>query len=136
MDLDELRRQLKTGELYEEGSKLSPKQIWEIVSKNPGLSFDELRERFGIIPSQLANMFAGDVRAKFKPLKDDRLPLPGQDCEHCGRRPAFLWPSLTAYSWDGTGEDPNRDLKLCKECGEEHQQIMEDQWNDYYSDKL
>lgn len=47
-----------------------------------------------------------------------------------GARPV---PSQIMYEWDGQGEDPNRDLWLCKECGEEYTQIMDDQWAEYYS---
>jgi len=40
------------------------------------------------------------------------------------------------YEWDGTGEDPNRDLILCEWHGEEYTEIMNDQWADYYSGLL
>ena len=45
-------------------------------------------------------------------------------------------PSMTAYSWDGIGRDPNEDLMLCKDCGSEYTENMLDQLNTYYSGLL
>lgn len=48
----------------------------------------------------------------------------------------ILYPSMTAYDWDGNGEDPNRGFVLCLPCGEEHIEQMEDQWHAYRSGLL
>lgn len=40
-----------------------------------------------------------------------------------------MQPSYTAYHWDGTGPNPNADLPLCKECGEEHYEYMMELWS-------
>lgn len=41
--------------------------------------------------------------------------------------------SRTSYLWDGTGEDPNRDLTLCPECAIHHHEQWDSQWAEYYS---
>ncbi|MHA2279977.1 MAG: hypothetical protein ACXAC5_03750 [Promethearchaeota archaeon] len=64
--------------------------------------------------------------------------IAGPPCEGHGGCPGIGKPtsSRTMYEWDGTGEDPNRDLILCSLCAEEHNDIMDDQWKAYYDDKL
>jgi len=49
----------------------------------------------------------------------------------CLRTDTGLTPSMTAYEWDGQGEDPNRDLWLCPDHADEHTEQMEAQWAEY-----
>lgn len=39
--------------------------------------------------------------------------------------------SCTSYHWDGTGEDPNRDVYLCRECVEDHYDYWDSMWAEY-----
>ena len=55
-----------------------------------------------------------------------------RDCPNVGKPT----PSQTMYGWDDQGEDPNRDLILCDDCGGEYTDMMNDQWNDYYGGLL
>jgi hypothetical protein len=45
-------------------------------------------------------------------------------------------PAMTAYHWDGEGEDPNRDRILCKECAEGYVEHWSDMWEDYWAGRL
>jgi hypothetical protein len=58
-------------------------------------------------------------------------------CVRCGTDEGVkLKPSMTAYYWDETGEDPNGDIAFCDECAEGYREQMESQWADYYHDRL
>lgn len=39
---------------------------------------------------------------------------------------------MTAYTWDGTGEDPNRDPLLCPTCSVAYTEAWEAQWDEYH----
>jgi hypothetical protein len=54
-------------------------------------------------------------------------------CEGIVQHPT---PSMTGYSWDGKGEDPNRDLLLCYNCSCEHIEQMTAQWEEYKQNLL
>lgn len=55
-------------------------------------------------------------------------------CECCGStNDVSIAPRMTAYKWDGTGEDPNKPPALCPRCTEDHIDFWESQWQDYYS---
>lgn len=41
--------------------------------------------------------------------------------------------SQTAYHWDGTGEDPNRNAVLCDECAAEYKAHWDSMWDNYRS---
>lgn len=62
------------------------------------------------------------------------LPLPR--CEGqghaCGRPVLYLTPNMTAYPWDGTGEDPNQAPLLCPECSDEYVAFWQEQWDEYH----
>lgn len=64
-------------------------------------------------------------------------------CERCGK----LWgvkpeSSRTCYHVDGidgrenTPVDPNREVRLCRGCADEHHQNWDHQWAEYYSGLL
>jgi len=53
-------------------------------------------------------------------------------CSNCGTLFGRMWPSYTQYHWDGRGEDPNRDVRLCQPCGEEHAEYWSDMWREHY----
>jgi hypothetical protein len=36
--------------------------------------------------------------------------------------------SRTMYHWNGEGEDPNRDVWLCRRCAKEHHEHWDDMW--------
>lgn len=42
-------------------------------------------------------------------------------------------PSMTAYHWNGEGENPNADVPLCDVCAEEHREYWRDMWDSYYA---
>jgi len=134
MDLDDLRRQLKTGELYAPKPKLTQEQLWELVRNSAELSFEEWERQTGISAAQLANQFAADVMTQIPPVKRDREAI--NPCDRCEARPAYYWPSMTAYEWNGKGENPNADKILCQMCGEEYTQIMKEQWDEYNAGRL
>lgn len=48
----------------------------------------------------------------------------------------YLESSRTHYIWDGTGEDPNRDLYLCRDCAKFHHEYWDEMWAEYYSGLL
>lgn len=64
-------------------------------------------------------------------------------CERCGS----LWKvkpesSRTCYHVEGiegrenTPVDPNRDVRLCRPCAEEHHENWDQRWSEYYSGLL
>jgi len=59
-------------------------------------------------------------------------------CERPGCEGIVQHPtrSMVRYSWDGKGEDPNRDLLLCYECSCEHIDQMTAQYEEYYQGLL
>ncbi len=60
-------------------------------------------------------------------------------CVHpgCQSGTEVRWESSrTMYHWDGTGEDPNAPLALCRECAEEHHLNWDYTWAEYYSGLL
>lgn len=67
-----------------------------------------------------------------------QLNFPTLTCESCERTDNTVTPvdAMTAYHWDGKGEDPNRDKHLCSDCKEEHVSYWEDMWKEYYSGLL
>ncbi len=70
----------------------------------------------------------------------DALETPTITCE--GHDQActapVLWPttSLTAYEWDGRGEDPNRRRLLCVPCSEAYKQEWADRWDEYNAGRI
>lgn len=44
--------------------------------------------------------------------------------------------SRTMYHWDGTGEDPNRDPWLCRDCARIHHEHWDEMWDDYNRGRL
>jgi len=55
-------------------------------------------------------------------------------CERPGCEGIVQHPTraMVRYSWDGKGEDPNRDLLLCYDCSCEHIEEMEAQCMEFY----
>ena len=62
--------------------------------------------------------------------------VPPTKCEYCGESPVEKVYAMTAYSWDGQGEDPNRALWLCDRCSEEYHEHWTEMWREYRYDKL
>lgn len=66
------------------------------------------------------------------PGKPANRPCEGW-CKYIGivtEGPGVLWESSrTRYHWDGTGEDPNRDQALCRECAVDHHEYWDDMWS-------
>lgn len=53
-------------------------------------------------------------------------------CPSDGEKRMLSWrPSMTAYSWDGKGHDPNRPKLMCGECWESYEQMMQSWWDEY-----
>jgi hypothetical protein len=40
---------------------------------------------------------------------------------------------MTAYHWDGEGEDPNHPMMLCPSCADEYDEYWRSMWADYYN---
>jgi len=66
-----------------------------------------------------------------------------EGCEHCGAvRGVELESSRTMYHWENyhgredTPADPNRRVRLCRDCAAEHHQHWDSMWDDYYSGLL
>jgi hypothetical protein len=58
--------------------------------------------------------------------------IQGPTCEYCGSTNLVrLIPGMTAYYWDGTGEDPNRRRCYCEECAIDHVEYWTDMWAEY-----
>lgn len=49
-----------------------------------------------------------------------------------------LWPTsaMTAYDWDGQGEDPNRPRLLCLRCSDEYVEDWKERWDEYRASQL
>lgn len=64
-----------------------------------------------------------------------RMPLP--KCEgwggECDELALWVTPAMTAYHWEGVGEDPNRPRLLCPYCSEEYRSYWQERWDEYYS---
>lgn len=56
-------------------------------------------------------------------------------CENpeCARTDARVIPCMTAYAWDGKGENPNRDPVLCGGCADDYRKHWQEMWDEYYS---
>lgn len=60
-------------------------------------------------------------------------------CEFCDGRhheqtsEAKPRSAMTAYHWDGTGDNPNADVVLCDECWEDYRSYWQERWDEYYS---
>ncbi len=67
-----------------------------------------------------------------------RLPLP--TCEGfegpCENIVLWMTPGMTAYPWDGEGEDPNRSRPLCPECSAGYVEHWKDRWDEYHAGLL
>jgi len=71
----------------------------------------------------------------------------GDKCEDCGRGEGSLsinyiendfvkinlelCTAATHYSWDGTGENPNRPMTLCQYCKEKYYDHWDEMWKEY-----
>lgn len=54
------------------------------------------------------------------------------ECLGCGTTEGVeMRSSMTAYHWDGTGEDPNRPWPGCERCGEDYFRDMQAQWDEW-----
>jgi hypothetical protein len=50
-------------------------------------------------------------------------------CERCGTLEGVsLEDSRTYYDWNGEGEDPNRPIRLCRQCAAEHHDYWDAMW--------
>lgn len=60
-----------------------------------------------------------------------RSPSTPLTCDRCGATEGVsIEPSMTAYPWDGTGLDPNRDRPMCGDCGKAYHDYWEERWTD------
>lgn len=58
-------------------------------------------------------------------------------CESCGESSGVeRRKAMTAYSWDGTGPNPNADLYLCRSCDAEYVDHWTEMWAEYHSGLL
>ena len=59
-------------------------------------------------------------------------------CECCkqAKPDVKAHPAMTAYYWDGTGDDPNADVIACDSCWEDYRAYWQERWDDYYSGLL
>lgn len=77
---------------------------------------------------------------KFKWLWNDRWYEISQKIGGCVRCGWIIGvkaeSSRTRYHWDGKGLDPNRDIRLCRHCAQEHHQHWDATWDEYYSGLL
>lgn len=58
------------------------------------------------------------------------------ECEHYDCKPVKpgkRGPIMTAYCWDGSGDDPNKPPIFCEEHMQDWVEDWKDQWSDYYS---
>lgn len=87
-------------------------------------------ERIALVVAEVARV---DHRDALAHADEARRWQPHEgDCLACKRHTLVsLWPSMTAYEWDGDGEDPNAPITLCLDCGPEHIDQMEAQWDEY-----
>lgn len=64
-----------------------------------------------------------------------RLQVP--KCEgvthECDRPVITRTPCRTGYSWDGEGENPNKDPHLCIACSKEYDDLWSERWREYYA---
>ena len=61
----------------------------------------------------------------------------GDRCEACGEAgDVRKEDSRTQYHWDGTGEDPNAPLHLCRDCAETHHANWDEMWREYNAGRL
>lgn len=67
-------------------------------------------------------------------LQDDPLRK-AWPCEQCGE-PGHEVRAMTAYDWDGKGEDPNRPLMLCLGCEMDYVEHWQSQWDEYNASRL
>lgn len=75
MDLDDLRRQLKTGELYEPPAKpMDPDELWPFLAENANLTKDDLG-KVGLSFSQIAKAFGDSVKQFGKAVQDVTDPM-------------------------------------------------------------
>lgn len=52
------------------------------------------------------------------------------ECMGCHTKEGVkMWPSRTAYYWDGKGDNPNAPVPLCEDCGKEHDEYWAEMWS-------
>lgn len=55
-------------------------------------------------------------------------------CEECGgSEDVTTRAAMTAYYWDGTGENPNAPVTLCKTCMDDYCAYWQSMWDEYHS---
>lgn len=55
-------------------------------------------------------------------------------CECCGSFWRLDWrPSMTAYSWNGEGENPNRKRWFCEPCAGGYEDFWQSMWDEYHA---
>ena len=56
-------------------------------------------------------------------------------CDECGYNKVTVKhrDSMTAYYWDGKGDDPNDPGNLCDICYEEYRAYWTEKWDEYRS---
>lgn len=54
----------------------------------------------------------------------------------CSSEEAKQRPCMTAYHWDGKGENPNKGPILCEDCAVEYAAMWKERWDEYYSGLL
>jgi hypothetical protein len=138
MDLDDLRS------MFEE--KPEPSEA-EALKKCAEASMPQFRIKYNT-PTHIVADFGGlEIHVEKASLKENEqfavaLAIAEaeakltRNCERCERSGATKQPSLTAYEWDGKGEDPNRDPWLCEECAEDHREHWKNMWDEYNQGRI
>ena len=69
-----------------------------------------------------------------------KLGIPVPKCEGhggpCKGVVLYLTSAMTQYAWDGQGENPNRDQRLCPRCSDEYQSEWQERWDEYRREVL
>ena len=145
LDLDEMSEEKLLAELFRR-SKLRAQGLCDYCGRLPSTNPCKFPHRHNPPPGkkeppglhQLVNYLSR--RPDFYGLLLKKMDTPLQVCEGFDGVCTFpvLWPtpSMTAYEWDGVGDDPNRARMLCPRCSEGYTETMKQQWDDYNSGRL
>lgn len=107
------------------------KRAWS-YNQRPARWHLQIGSRFFVIANLPKTLYWGARHRLAHHFAQKHAALGG--CENCGG----FWrltdtPGMTAYAWDGQGEDPNRRRNFCEPCSEYYVECWEAQWAEYYS---
>lgn len=122
------------------------KQIQECYCKRQGLSVRDERLRWSLekylrlnygIPTVVSRYIISDCVAYGYVGQGLSPPSCLGSDGPCSVKVGLMWvESMTAYSWEGQGEDPNHPVLLCATCTRSYCEYWEEMWDEYNQSRI